>query len=213
VFTGQRAARRFRRDANQKKLVADAEGFAPETPILLLETPPETQGVVFLESTEPGVFVRSDEVIAAIPTPPARWGIEGDERWIEVNAKLHVLLLREGARVSFVTLVSGGSAVERSTSRVSSKHLTLGAPFERSRPVFGKAEIPEVVMASDGGKGAPSLAFYAAWWIASWGGARGELGFGLSALDARRLFDFASPALPDGWHSVHGEGTRVVVHD
>ena len=96
---------------------------------------------------------------------------------------------------------------------LSSKHLTHAMPFERQRPAGTRAEVPEVILLSEFAEGLPVSALFAGWWMASWGSPTGGFGIALSPLDARRVFDFATPALPDGWHSVRGEGTWVVVHD
>ena len=124
-----------------------------------------------------------------------------------------MLLLREGSAVTFATRVSGAADTRRGKFRVSSKHLTHAMPFERRRPAGARAEVPEVILLSEFADGLPASALFAGWWLTSWGSPVGGFGIALSPVDARRVFDFATPALPDGWHSVRGEGTWVVVHD
>jgi hypothetical protein len=219
AFVGHRPARKYRADAAGKKVSASAETFAPDTAVLLSEgskAVPATDAR-FLETAETGVYVRADEVIVAGPTVPSRWGldVEGadERRWIEINAKTQVLLLREGTTLTFATLVSSAADTRRGKFRVSSKHVTHAMPFERQRPAGIRAEVPEVILLSEYADGLPASALFAGWWTASWGSPGGGFGIALSPLDARRVFDFATPALPDGWHSVRGDGTWVVVHD
>jgi hypothetical protein len=54
---------------------------------------------------------------------------------------------------------------------------------------------------------------YAGVWQSRWGAPNGSPGIALAPLDARRIFDWVKPSLPEGWHSVSGEGTWIVLHD
>jgi lipoprotein-anchoring transpeptidase ErfK/SrfK len=58
-------------------------------------------------------------------------------------------------------------------------------------------------------------ALHAAYWHDAFGTARSHGCINLSPIDARRVFLFTEPAVPDGWHGVSipvGQGTLVVVH-
>jgi hypothetical protein len=218
AFVGHRVARRYRADGSGKKFSATAENFAPDTAVLLAEDGAAVpRDARFVETTESGTYVRTDEVVIVAPSAPSRWGLEvegaEERRWVDINVKTQVLLLREGSSVAFATLVSGAADTRRGKLRVSSKHLTHAMPFERRRPAGTRAEVPEVILLSELSDGLPASALFAGWWAASWGSPSGGFGVALSPLDARRVFDFTTPALPDGWHSVRGEGTWVVVHD
>jgi hypothetical protein len=215
AFAGRRLARKYKREVDQTKFVA-GENIAPETALLLAGAAPSAIDTRYIETAEPGTFVRTDEVILANPSSPARLGLDAQEaagRWIDVDAKTQVLLLRDGAAVTYATLVSCAADTRRGKFRVSSKHLTHPMLFERQRPAGARAEVPEVLLLSELSDGAPSSALFAGWWMNSWGIPTGGFGIALSSLDGRRVFDFASPELPDGWHSVRGEGLWVVVHD
>ena len=214
AFVGHRPARRFRIDAASKKFNVEGAGFAPQTAVFLA-TKASASDDKFLATAEPGVYLRADEVIVVNPSAPARWGLEGlagDEKWIEVDVKSQVLLLREGARTLFGTLVSTGFDTRPGKFRIVGKHLTLAPPFDRPRLGATKAEAPSVVVLSETSDGPPAAAFFAGWWMTSWGSKAGGFGVALSPLDARRVFEFGAPVLPEGWHSVHAEGTWVVVH-
>jgi hypothetical protein len=217
AFVGRRAARRYKMEADGKKFSPSGESFAPATPLLLAEKPTPPVDARFVETIEPGAYVRADEIVVVTPTAPSRWGIDvegtGERRWIEILAKSQVLLLREGSDVAYATLVSGPTNTRRGKFRVSSKHLTHAMPFEQQRPAGARAEVPEVVLLSEYTENLPASALFAGWWMSSWGSSSGGFGIALSPLDARRVFDFTTPALPDGWHSVRGDGTWVVVHD
>jgi hypothetical protein len=212
AFVGHRAAHRYRRSTDAKRFVVLPDGFAPNTAVLLAALPSGSTDERFLES-DGGVLVRADEVIVVPASLPARFGLDGQGRWVEVIAKANVLLLHEGARVVFATLVSGGFDTRRGKFRITAKHLTLPPLFEQKRAAGSTAEVPEVMVATETTAGPPASALFAGWWMSSWGSSHGGFGVALSPLDARRVFDFVSPDLPEGWHSVRGEGTWVVVHD
>jgi hypothetical protein len=213
AFIGQRAARRYHK-VDRKKFVAIAESWAPGTPVALAEPATRWSDEKFLETTDPGVYLRVDDAIVAHPTPAPRWALDADSRFIEISAKTHTLMLHEGGRVTFVTLVSVGSiGVPRGKFRIFSKHLSLATPFERPRSGGTKAEVPEVLLVSDTRDAPMPFALFAAWWMTSWGAPSFGTGVALAPLDARRIFDWSTPALPEGWHSVRGDGTWVVVRD
>jgi hypothetical protein len=213
AFVGHRPARRYRRTADSKTFVVEGESFAPDTPVLLSEPASGENTERFLAANEEGTFVRSDEVMVVKISVPSRFGLGSEERWVEVIRRANALLLHEGPRVVFATLMSGGFVARGGKVRITSKHLTLPALFERGRTAGSKAEVPEVMVATEKMDGVPACALYAGWWMSSWGAPNGGFGIALSPLDARRVFDFVSPELPEGWHSVRGEGTWVIVHD
>jgi hypothetical protein len=213
AFVGQRPAHRFRKVADKRRFAATGEVWAPSTSIPLAEPATRWSDDKFLETTDPGVFLRTDEVIVVHPTPPARWALDPEGRFIEISAKTHVLLLHEGARISFATLVSVGSnGIPRGKFRIFSKHLTLAGPFDHPRKGATQAEVPEVMLVSDTPE-APPFPIFAAWWVTSWGTPNIGSGVAVAPLDARRVFDWVAPGLPEGWHSVRGDGTWVVVRD
>jgi hypothetical protein len=213
AFVGQRPARRYHK-VDRKKFVASSESWAPGTSVSLAEPATRWSDEKFLETTEPGVYLRIDEAIVAHPTPGPRWALDADSRFIEISAKTHLLMLHEGGRVTFATLVSVGSTgIPRGKFRVFSKHLSLATPFEHPRSGGTKAEVPEVLLAADTRDALSPFALFAGWWMTSWGSPNAGVGVALAPLDARRLFDWAAPTLPEGWHSVRGDGTWVVVRD
>jgi hypothetical protein len=213
AFIGRRAARRYHK-GDKKKFVPAGESWAPGTAVSLAEPATRWSDEKFLETTDPGVFLRIDEAIVAHPTPAPRWALDPDSRWIEISAKTHMLMLHDGARVSFATLVSVGSHdTPRGKFRIFSKHLSFATPFDHPRAGGTKAEVPEVMLVSDTPDAPEPFALFAAWWMSSWGAPIVGPGVALAPLDARRLFDWTTPALPEGWHSARGDGTWVIVRD
>jgi hypothetical protein len=135
AFVGRRSAQRYRRDAEHGKFVTERESFAPDTAVLLAE-PASANDQRFLESAEPGVFVRADQVIVVNPTPPSRFGLDidgaADAKWVEFNVRTQVLLLRDGPRITYATFARA-APIPGAASSGSLKHLTLAIRFERPR--------------------------------------------------------------------------------
>jgi lipoprotein-anchoring transpeptidase ErfK/SrfK len=62
-----------------------------------------------------------------------------------------------------------------------------------------------------------SYALHGAFWHSEFGRTKSHGCVNLSPEDARRIFGWTEPQLPEGWHGVvateEKQGTRVVVHD
>jgi hypothetical protein len=146
-----------------------------------------------------------------------KWGKKG-ERWIDVNITKQTLVAYDGTRPVFATLVSTGEAglgdpeTSRSTKRgifrVHTKHLTTTMDSDVVGEEFELRDIPYVQYFEGG------YALHAAYWHDDFGRPRSHGCINLAPLDARRLFSFTEPALPDGWHGVRKAltGSVVFVH-
>lgn len=140
--------------------------------------------------------------------------VKDDTRWLDASVITGTLVLYEGRRPVFATLLSvarelpggadagtqpvsdGPRAVPLGTVSVKQKALTLG----RKRDVFGEpfevADAPWSIELSSG------QLLHGAYWHDRFGIEHGAGSFALSPGDAARVFRFVGPALPTGWHSV-----------
>jgi hypothetical protein len=217
AMTGHQAVPQYRRDDDGHRFLPQRDTWPANSPVLLSEPILRWSDDKFLETADPGVFVRATDVLVAHPTPPSRWGLDPDARFIEVIARTNLLIVHEGDRITYVTLASvGRDTFARGKYRLFSKHLTAPSLLDVPHPATRAAEIPEVMRLTDtpdAPNDATVLTLYAAWWISAWGSAIPGNGIALAPLDARYLFDATEPALPDGWHSVRADGTWLVIHD
>ncbi|HEX5098986.1 MAG TPA: L,D-transpeptidase [Polyangiaceae bacterium] len=186
-------------------------------------------GVRYLETREPGIYVKESD--AVVPSPPERtpWstaladGAAGHEHdtWIDVSILGGWLLAFEGVTPRFATLISpgrGGKPV-RGRPILETASTPLGSYTINTKIVTATMEAPHDFVHSD----VPWVqnftgpyALHTAYWHDEWGdGASGGC-VNLSPLDARFLFDFTEPKLPPGWHAVRREAggpmTRVILH-
>jgi hypothetical protein len=62
-----------------------------------------------------------------------------------------------------------------------------------------------------------SIALHGAFWHSNFGSTKSHGCVNLAPVDARAMFGWTDPPLPDGWHGVMSTpdrlGTRVIVHD
>jgi hypothetical protein len=168
--------------------------------------------------TESGLFI-SDQHASRLD--PARkmpkWGKKG-ERWLDVNITKQTLVAYDGRNAVFATLVSTGEAglgdpektraTKRGIFRVHAKHITATMDSDVVGEEFELRDIPYVQYFEGG------YALHAAYWHDDFGTPRSHGCINLAPEDARRLFFFTEPHVPEGWHGVRKAltGSVVFVH-
>jgi hypothetical protein len=146
-----------------------------------------------------------------------KWGKKG-ERWLDVNITKQTLVAYDGTRPVYATLVSTGEAglddpetsraTKRGIFRVHAKHVSATMDSDIVGEEFELRDIPYVQYFEGG------YALHAAYWHDDFGKPRSHGCINLAPLDARRLFFFTEPAVPDGWHGARKAltGSVVFVH-
>ena len=124
----------------------------------------------------------------------------------------------EGATPVFATLMSSGIPAAQGPSyetvqgafRIEQKHLTTTMDGNSASGAYSIEDVPWVMYFHE------SFALHGAFWHDGFGAVRSHGCVNLSPADARWIFFWSAPALPEGWHSVHAAeddvGTRVYVH-
>ncbi|MCY1011068.1 L,D-transpeptidase [Nannocystis pusilla] len=147
-------------------------------------------------------------------------GLDPWERWIDVSVSQQMLVAYEGTRPVYVTLVSSGRKgtkedpyeTPRGRWRIYSKHVST--TMDGSSATDGNYSIQDVpwTMFFSG-----SYALHGAFWHRSFGAVRSHGCVNLGPSDARWLFHWSTPLLPEGWHGVNATdespGSTVVVRD
>ncbi len=185
--------------------------------VVLAADPPITQGGQTYYRTTDGRAVNGRNIRrATLRSPPD--GVGANERWIDVDLDQQVLVAYEGPRPVYATLVSSGRRDEHrpernfetpaGSFRIQSKHVTT--TMDGDTATDGPYSIEDVpwVMYFQG-----SYALHAAFWHNFFGWRMSHGCVNLAPGDARRLFLWAEPALPAGWHGVFANdqhpGSRV----
>lgn len=143
-------------------------------------------------------------------------------RWIDVSVICNSLVVYEGKKPLFVTLVStghdrvldnpppGAAITKLGTFEIVSKRVTwLGAPPDRPGERYQVYDLPWVIELSSG------QALFGAYFHDRFGIERGSGDIALSPADAHRIFDMVGPELPKSWHEAAADPnqkTFVVVH-
>lgn len=220
-----------------------------------------------------------------IVAPPPAWPAiaEQGQKWIDISLGQQTLVLYEGKRPFYATLISSGRdrlgdpetslATPRGTFRIQSKHVAAAMDSQENSNVSGgtrahssapapetRATIERLKAAKKRGdkldeddqrrllnieKGrhpeygitmrrgsrnfelrdvpwiqyfASGYALHGAYWHDVFGIPRSHGCVNLSPIDARVVFNWTDPPVPDGWHGINvgsdmGEGTTVIVRE
>lgn len=143
------------------------------------------------------------------------------QRWMDVGVTLGTLVAYEGQKPLFATLVSTGrdrlgnaeldsdaqAITKLGTFEVVSKSITLlDAPPERAGERYALFDLPWALELSSG------QFIHGAYWHDRFGIEHGAGDIMLSPGDARRIWDWAMPPLPKGWHSAAADGDKTIVY-
>jgi lipoprotein-anchoring transpeptidase ErfK/SrfK len=219
AFVTSSHAVRYRLSTDGKSL-ARGEPMERRTAVALTGRTIKVGGQAFDEVTD-GTWMRAGDGMKVKPGPAPK-DLQPGEKWIDVNLTNQSLVAFEGDVPVFATLVSSGKKNDADreqdhrtptgTFRIREKHVS--ATMDGDVASDGPYSIEDVpwIMYFQG-----SYALHGAFWHAAFGHERSHGCVNLSPADARALFMWTDPPLPDGWHGVAATqsrpGTRVVVHD
>jgi hypothetical protein len=150
-------------------------------------------------------------LVEAVPPPE---DIRPGERWIDVNLTRQTLVAYEGEIPVFATLIATGREgfeTPEGSFRIYGKHVsvTMDDPAA-GEEAYSIEDVPWTQYFEEG------YALHAAFWHDRFGRVRSHGCVNLSPADARRLFFWTGPHLPDDLHGIvatrDNPGTRVIVH-
>lgn len=181
------------------------------------------KGVRYLETSEKGRWIREGDATVVQAQAPRGFPLAKGEKWIDVSIFSGTLVAYEGDRAVFATLISPGAngykridgenakyTTPTGTFRIEWKHLSTTMMPHPDRPSYYLSEVPFTQFFH------MPFAFHAAYWHDRFGEPKSGGCVNLSPVDAKWLFDWTSPVLPEGWHAVRsgdgrGPGTLVRV--
>jgi lipoprotein-anchoring transpeptidase ErfK/SrfK len=212
----------------------DAESLAARQLVALSGKTKRVGDNVYRE-TKDGRFLRAEDVALAAAPQDLPAAARAGERWVDVSIENQTLVLWEGDKPIYATLVSTGQdgmgdpktskSTPRGTFRIKSKHATAtmdsnehaaeaprhdesGRPLRRGEGLFELRDVPYVAYFEAG------YALHAVYWHDAFGVARSHGCVNLAPIDAQRVFQFIGPELPAQWHGVNvddREGSTIVV--
>ncbi len=204
----------------EKKKATAGEGVARFSVVRLTGETANIAGYVY-EETDEGWWMRMNEGTRTKPGP-APHDLKPGEKWVDVNLTAQTLVAYEGDKPVYATIVSSGRRnlldkekdhpTPKGSFRIREKHIaaTMDGDVASDGP-YSIEDVPWIMYFSG------SYALHGAFWHSNFGHTQSHGCVNLSPEDARRLFGWTEPQLPDGWHGVVSTedklGTRVVVHD
>ncbi len=204
---------------DHKHATATQDQYSRFTPLQLTGTKENIAGANYLE-IDGGGWIRQENVIEMAPGP-APADLKPGEKWIDVNLDNQSLVAYEGDKAVYATLVSTGRIDDTDKEkdhrtppgsfRIREKHIaaTMDGDVATDGP-YSIEDVPWIMYFNQ------SYALHGAFWHANFGHVQSHGCVNLAPDDARALFGWTEPRLPDGWHAVWSTpdhlGTRVVVH-
>jgi lipoprotein-anchoring transpeptidase ErfK/SrfK len=220
VYGGRKSSTTYTIDPENKRVTpkGSVEKFKP---IQLTGKQLELNKRTYHELAD-GTWIRDDQVRVTTPEPrPADVG--ENERWIDVDLSEQTLVAFQGNRPVYATLVSSGKESKikakdhrtpRGSWRVREKHLTATMDGDGSAAgdlPYSIEDVPYVMYYHK------SYALHAAFWHENYGSQMSHGCVNLAPLDAKYLFFWADPQIPEGWHGMWSDdahpGSLIVAHD
>jgi hypothetical protein len=178
----------------------------------------KNQGNGSLVETTAGLWLPAAALLIAEPRKDLGGAAEAGRKWIDVSIRKQLLVAYEGTRPVFAALISSGRggmsdpeethATVRGTFYVRAKHVTATMDGEEASESFDLRDVPYIQYFHEG------YALHGAYWHDDFGKPRSHGCINLAPADAKWLFDWSDPPVPEGWHgAVSAEGgTLVYVH-
>jgi hypothetical protein len=170
------------------------------------------------EQTREGFWLRAQDLVVIVRRTKFPELAKGTQKWLDVSLANQTLTAYEGQKPVYVTLISSGRDVLKDPTQSAS---TARGTFKiRKKSVTGALDSREVHDDFDVGDAPwvmefePGHAFMGTYWGDGLGEAQTFHNVALAPVDARRLWHWTDPPIPEGWHAVTdamGEGTMVLV--
>jgi hypothetical protein len=198
------------------KHASPSEGMAERFEAVGLTGETATVGGTELWETDEGWWMRATDGTRTEPGPaPEKLG--DHEKWIDVNLHRQTLVAFEGMTPVYVTIVSSGRNEHETPAgafRIREKHIAStmdGDADTASDGPYSIEDVPYIQYFSGG------YAFHGAFWHAEFGHVKSHGCVNLAPWDAKTLFGWTDPQLPEGWHAIMSTrdrpGSRVMVHE
>ncbi len=167
--------------------------------------------------TDEGWWLKASDGTKTEPGPPPE-KLGDHDKWIDVNQRRQTLVAFEGSTPVYVTLFSSGRNEHETVTgsfRIREKHIAATMDGDADTAVdaapYSIEDVPYIQYFNGG------YALHGAFWHAEFGRVKSHGCVNLAPWDAKGLFGWTDPQLPEGWHSVTATkdhpGTRVVVHE
>lgn len=204
------------------RMTTTGETWTPRTFVGVTEARVAQGGRHYVATTEPGIFADSADVTVIPRGASVPRGVpdEGRRTWIDVSTLGGWLVAYSGETAVYATLISAGRAAMRPDGRgmidASSTppglypiltKLRTATMRSENRPDAMHAEVMYTQVFFE------EYALHGAYWHDDFGDRKSAGCVNLSPIDAKWLFDWSEPSVPDDWHAkrtLPGEPTTIV---
>lgn len=173
------------------------------------------RGKRFLETREAGTWIAYEDATPVVPRAPRGFELDAGEKWIDVSIYRGTLVAYEGERPVFATLISPGlngyqrkkgpkkkNSTPSGTFRIEWKHRSTTMTPDPEKLSYYLTDVPYTQFFH------MPFALHAAYWHDRFGEPKSGGCVNLSLKDARWLFDWTEPSVPEGWYGVRSGGSR-----
>jgi hypothetical protein len=161
----------------------------------------------------PDRWIRADDAHVARQTT-APTGVAADERWIDVDLDEQVLVAYDGATPAYATLISSGHHTSGTPVGVHRIRTKTARTTMRNPPGAALSwHVRDVPWAMGYRK---NFALHGVYWHDAFGSKRSHGCVNLAPADARWMWGWTRPAVPDGWIEVKaadGAGTAIRIRN
>jgi hypothetical protein len=167
------------------------------------------------EETRDGDWLRSSDVVPVVKRGKFPDFVHAGLKWIDISLAYQTLTAYEGTKAIYVTLISSGrdqlgdasqgAATARGIFKVTGKSVTKKLDDRNVHGSFDLTDVPWVLDLEQG----QSLA--AAYWGDPVGDASSFHDVLLTPIDARRIWAWADPELPESWSSIADGGESATI--
>jgi hypothetical protein len=174
----------------------------------------EKIGAIEYWITTDGQYVRAHNFgVAAEQDPPAGAGEDG--KWVQVDLSDQLLVAYQGRRPVFAALVSTGKdgfETPAGSYTIISKHVSATMDgITEADGAYSIEDVPWTMFFSD------NFAIHGAFWHNRFGMTKSHGCVNMSPIDAKWIFEWSEPAVPEGWHGVMASpvqpGMPVIVRE
>lgn len=172
-------------------------------------------GIRYLE-TRTGDYLRDERLVRIDPFKSKPGWARPGRSWIHVSILQQSLVMYEGEKPVYATLVSTGvdglgdpaetHATIRGQFLIHTKHVSMTMDSDAEGEQFDLRDVPYVQYFQEG------FALHAAFWHDSFGQPYSHGCVNLSPLDARALFHMTDPPVPQTWHGAMSLNGGTLVH-
>jgi hypothetical protein len=168
-------------------------------------------------ATADGKYVRHKDMTVVRKRDAYPDFASGDQKWIDVSVVTGTLVAYEGKKAVFATLVCPGqdrfgdpkstASTQLGTHSIAGKQITTSKPG--TKPFSDETDLQDVPWALELSSG---QMMHGAYWHDRFGVEYGPGNLQVAPSDAARLFAWADPQLPEGWHGVGAaEGDKKTI--